>query len=126
MRSKLTVALLGVVAAILAQTLIALAETWSFGPSLEPLQHLFGWLTFPIVTAVTLGVLIAAVFFAASRVAEASSPVHTVTLVLPFALLQLMRPSSTSLDFFAVFYPLAYVLAAVLGGVWRHSATHPR
>ena len=115
MLSKFKIALWGIVAAILTQSLISLAETWSFGPSLKPLQLIFGWLTFPVVTAVTLGVPVAAVYFAASRLAKLASAQDTALLVLPFGLLQLLPLAEGSLNFYTVFYPLSFVVTAVLG-----------
>ena len=114
MRKHIQIAFAGLVLGIAVQTFIALAETWSFGPSLHALQLVFGGATFPVVSVVSLGVPIGAAYFATSRLFNVSSALQLALLVVPFVALQVVGLSE-GWNGYAVSYACVYVLVALAG-----------
>jgi hypothetical protein len=115
MRRELEAVVCGSVVAVAVQTLIALAETWSFGPSLRPLSLIFGHATFPVVTAITLGVPIGCLFFSAAKLLKAKTTFQLLLLIGPFALLQVIGLTGSKLNAYALFYAIVYVGMAFVG-----------
>jgi hypothetical protein len=119
MRRDLLAFLGGTVVAVAAQTFVAIAETWSFGPSLRPLTLVLGPATFPVVTAVSLGIPIGFMFFAAAKLLRAEATSQVLALLAPFALLQLVGLLAGNLNAYAFFYTAAYVGMAAVGAILR-------
>ncbi len=124
MKNKIIIVCIGTIVAVAVQTIIAIAETLSFGPSLHPLTAIFGPFTFPIVTAITLGIPIAALYYNAFKLLNIKGTLSIVLLISPFALLQILNVQAAALNLYAFIYPVMLVSMSLFGAWLSNKNKH--
>ena len=109
----------GIVLAACAHAFVGLAQTWNLGPWVRPVHQVLGGSTWPLVTALAVGLPIGAMFFAAARFIKPASAAQLALLAGPFAALQVASLAGGS-NVYTLAYALLFTAAASAGTLaWK-------